>query len=111
MRSLRHQLTGFVVASGGSLALLTAAKRFPEEEALHGWLRDGAMGFFVISCTGIGVWMLVTGSAELRRSAVSKSGPALPSHLRPSRPRALVSLFFGAILGLCVPALMLFGSP
>ena len=109
MRTLRHQLTSFLVASGGALALLSSAKRFPIEEAMHTWLRTSAMVFFVVGCTVIGMWMLTTGARELRRVAAQRDGPVLPSHLRPSRPRALVSLLFGALLGLFVPAILLFG--
>jgi len=109
VRTLRHQLTSFLVASGGALALLSGAKRFPKDEGMHAWLRTSAMGFFAIGCTVIGLWMLSTGASELRRCAAPTDGPKLPSHLRPSRPRAVVSLVFGAVLGLFVPALLLFG--
>ena len=109
MRTLRHQLTAFLVTSGGALALLSGAKRFAKNDDLQGWLRTSAMVFFVGGCAVVGLWMLTTGTQELRRVGAARTGPPLPAHLRPSRPRALVSLLFGAILGIFVPAIMLFG--
>ncbi|MCO4763001.1 MAG: hypothetical protein KC502_15905 [Myxococcales bacterium] len=106
MQSLRHQLTGFLVVSGGAVALQTAAKRMSGD--MQSGLQSGAKGLFVVGCTLIGLWMLKTGAAELKRSAVANDGPPLPKHLRPSRSQALVSLLFGAVLGLGVPALMFF---
>lgn len=109
VRTLRHQLTAFLVTSGGALALISGAKRFSNSGDLAGWLRTSAMVFFVGGCVAVGLWMLSTGTQELRRVGAARSGPALPVHLRPSRPRAMVSLLFGAILGIFVPAIMLFG--
>ncbi len=104
LRDLRHQFTVFLMTGGLALALLEGSRRMNAHSSMAEWLRGSAIAVLLIGCTLAGVSMLVVGIVELRRAAAHSpaAGVARP-HGRVSRPRALLSVVLGAVLGLLVP--------
>lgn len=107
VRELRHQLTVFLMAGGMALAMLEGSRRFEAHAGMSDWLRSGSIFVLLIGCLLSGLTMLGSGTADLRRAAAQKGLAHVPAHQRVSRPRAVFSVAFGAVLGLLVPAALL----
>ncbi|MEY3015545.1 MAG: hypothetical protein RIT45_4280 [Pseudomonadota bacterium] len=107
VRELRHQLTVFMMAGGMALALLEGSRRFSAHSGMSEWLRGGAIFVLFAGCLLSGVTMLQRGASDLRRAAAQRGAAQIPAHQRVSRPRAMFSVAFGAVLGVLVPGALL----